>query len=95
MTVLEFIQKLTTLQHQLLGIASLSVMYSTEERVVVTVSLKSTTSVTMFLMNLANSFADHIPRLESDTTLLLGDLKISATSAAPGRCHFTVQYANQ
>lgn len=99
MTPLNFVSQLSTVPHQLLGITSLSILSSDTDRSVVTVALSSATNLNMFLMNVANRFVQLSPSIDIDdtgrsTTLVLGDLKISATSSAPGRCHFTVQLAN-
>lgn len=94
MTPNTFVQKLYSVKHSILGISSLSILSSTEIKVVVTISLNSDTTVDVFLLKLAYQFPDLAPSMPSQGVLVLDGLSISATSSAPGRCHFSVQLLN-
>lgn len=91
MTPSIFVQKLYSVKQAILGISSLSVLSSTEDKAVVTVSLNSDTTVNVFLMRVASQFPELAPSMPDVGVLVLDGLSISATSSAPGRCHFSVQ----
>ena len=91
MTPVIFVQKLSMIPHSKLGISSLAVLSSTEDKVVVTVSLNAVTTVHMFLVNVATNFPEFTPSLSDLGVLELDHLTLSSTSSAPGRCHFSVQ----
>lgn len=94
MTPSIFVQRLYSVKQSVLGISSLSVLSSTADKSVVTVSLNSDTTIHVFLMKVAAQFPDLAPSMETTGVLVLDGLSISATSSAPGRCHFSVQRIN-
>lgn len=95
MTPSNFVQLLSTVQQAKLGITSLAVLSSIADKVVVTVSLNTSTSVTMFFINIATQFPQYSPSLDSEGSITIGNIRMAVTSTAPGRCHFSITSANQ